>query len=103
MEQRTKDTKGEDVVSVVILVAAADDGDSTVGESGKTDEEGVSAGMKSRVDGDVEDSGVVDLHLSEERESLLGVLTESGIGHQVGDDEGALVRDLAEGDNPSVF
>ncbi len=75
MEQRTKDTKGEDVVSVVVHVAAADDGDCTVGESGKTDEEGMSSGMNFRVDGDVEDSRVIDLHLSEERESLLGVLT----------------------------
>ena len=103
VEQRTKDTKGEDVVSVVVHVAAADDGDCTVGESGKTDEEGMNTGLKSRADGNVEDSAVVDLHLSQGRELLLGVLTESRIVHQVSDDEGALVRDLAEGNNPSVL
>ena len=59
----------------------------------KMDDEGVDEGVDSRVGGDVDDSGVVDVHVSEVRALSCSDSAEDGRVHQVGDDEGVAAGD----------
>jgi ABC-type multidrug transport system fused ATPase/permease subunit len=105
-----EDAEGEEVevgAAMAIVLMVAEDGDIAV-EVRKMDDERVDAGENSRLQRNIDNAGVVNVHVSEASSFSIRDRSERVLVHEVRNDEGVATgveecgRDLVEGDDVGV-